>query len=129
MPLKLSEAIRLGAMLRPQAFGTYFSDGGSCAIAAAMEALGIASYSRDHGTLFDSHRSLAKRYPMLSKLRVVPPVDVNTDAPNVSNVIVRLNNDHYWTREQIADWIEQIERLQEPTSQPASRDLISSLKS
>lgn len=39
--LKLSAAIRLGAKIRPQCFGTLFSfGGGSCAMGAAAEALG-----------------------------------------------------------------------------------------
>lgn len=36
--LKLSDAMRIGAKIRPQAKGEYFVDGGSCAIGAAMEA-------------------------------------------------------------------------------------------
>jgi len=38
--LKLSEAIRIGAALRPQAIGTFYAQGGSCVLGAAYEALG-----------------------------------------------------------------------------------------
>ena len=43
--MQLSEAIRLGAMLRPQAYGHYFIRGGSCAMGAAYEAYGITDFS------------------------------------------------------------------------------------
>lgn len=36
--LKLSQAIRIGAKLRPQCFGHYFRGGASCALTAAYEA-------------------------------------------------------------------------------------------
>lgn len=36
---KLSEAIRAGAKLRPQARGFYFASGASCALGAAYEAI------------------------------------------------------------------------------------------
>lgn len=38
--LKLSEAIRIGAKLRPQGFGCAFKDGKSCAWGAAWEGIG-----------------------------------------------------------------------------------------
>lgn len=37
--LKLSEAIRIGSRIRPQAIGRYFLNGGSCALGAAAEAV------------------------------------------------------------------------------------------
>ena len=37
--IKLSQAIRIGAKLRPQCVGGMFVDGGSCAIGAAYEGL------------------------------------------------------------------------------------------
>ena len=38
--MRLSEAIRLGAMLRPQAFRPLFTDDGACALGAALLAVG-----------------------------------------------------------------------------------------
>lgn len=41
--MRLSEAIRLGAMLKPQGFGSYFRHGATCAMGAAIEAVGGAN--------------------------------------------------------------------------------------
>ena len=38
--MKLSEAIRLGAMMMPQAFRTLLTDDGACAFGAALLAVG-----------------------------------------------------------------------------------------
>lgn len=49
--MKLSEAIRIGAKLRPQGHGKFFSNGRSCAIGAAMEACGCAPESKKEDNL------------------------------------------------------------------------------
>jgi hypothetical protein len=41
--MRLSEAIRLGAMLAPQATGALFSKDGGCALGAALLAVGVTS--------------------------------------------------------------------------------------
>ena len=41
--MRLSEAIRLGAMIRPKARGRFLHNGASCAQGAALEAVGAAS--------------------------------------------------------------------------------------
>ena len=45
--MKLSAAIRIGARLRPQCRRRFYAHGGSCAIGAAYEALGITRYATD----------------------------------------------------------------------------------
>jgi len=40
--MRLSEAIRLGAMIRPKARGRFLHNGASCAQGAALEAVGAA---------------------------------------------------------------------------------------
>lgn len=81
--LKLSEAIRLGAMRRKQCRGDYFANGGSCALGAAWEgagfnpALATMDRVRDAFNLtFSQHESISNR------------------------------NDSGWTREAIADFLE-----------------------
>lgn len=95
--MKLSEAIRLGAMLRPQVFGDYFISGGSCAVGAAAEACGIAESGTQRFRVFEhSHVSVfARSCPVCG----FPP----------SNVVVHLNDWHRWTRERIADWVATVE--------------------
>lgn len=94
--MRLSEAIRLGAMMRPQVFGEYYVDGGSCAMGAACEAAGVSGQQ-------------IQRYEMQW------PDIINASCPACTghriwaSTIVHLNDDHRWTREQIADWVQTIE--------------------
>lgn len=96
--MRLSEAIRLGAMNSPQAFGTSLNRAGhTCALGAAMDAIGVASSNYmnavDH---FDelctvvTHPVTGERLCLLSVVRV-------------------LNDEHRWTRERIADFVEAVE--------------------
>ena len=80
--LKPSEAIRIGAALRPQCMNNYFMDGGSCALGAYWEGAGMAG---------DPPQC---------------PIDGFLDLPGkLANEVWR-KNDSGWTREQIADWLE-----------------------
>ncbi len=102
--MRLSEAIRLGAMLRPQAFHGLFKDGGSCALGAALDAMGITDEEA-----FQRRLSL---FEGASQIRVMVPPCCRclVDLHEVDAVIVHLNDTHQWTREQIADWVETLEQ-------------------
>lgn len=97
--LRLSEAIRLGATMRPQAFRTLVTDDGACALGAALLAVGARPE--------EAVRSALNRWPWAST--------VNADCPGcgrsrtVFRVITHLNDRHRWTREQIAKWVAGIE--------------------
>jgi len=109
--VKLSEAIRLGSMLGPQGFGCYSLGDFRCAIASA--------------TFAATGRSLAS----LSEVAELWPIVLTRPAgwhwpnpqhleggrhmnqsPTVFTAILCLNDHERWTREQIADWVEGIER-------------------
>lgn len=125
--MRISEAIRIGSLLRPQAFGAHFSeDGGSCATGAAMEAIGIepaVPVITDVTTLIGNPiyvkwratPGYVRRFDLVCPVCGDPCLDkVYTICGNPSPgglvaIIVHLNNEH-WTREQIADWVEQVER-------------------
>jgi hypothetical protein len=86
--VRLSEAIRLGAMLHPQAYGVMQQmDGerviGTCALGAAHEA-GFDILSIDN---------------------------------RLASEIQHLNDWDRWTRERIADFVESCERSEEPVSE------------
>jgi len=101
--MKLSEAMRLGAMMRPQAFGVLINrdTGGTCAIGAVMDAVGILGQ-------FGAHGRLQEVYPELTFQSVGGTINPITGAVYSRwQTIVDLNNYHKWTRERIADWIEQ----------------------
>lgn len=105
--MKLSEAIREGAKLRPQTHRRYWQPNGSCALGAAVEATkgSVAASSvsiREH--LNEVWQGLRDTYKYC-------PVDCcrwqrHEALYDVPAIVVHLNDDHDWTREEIADWVE-----------------------
>lgn len=102
--LKLSEAIRLGSMMRPQCFEDYYRNGGSCALGAALEAVGHPFGNNHPGREED-------RWPILLTVDAMPCPE-HCGQP-MFNAITHLNDFHRWPRERIADWVESIEKQQE----------------
>lgn len=98
MAIRLSEAMRLGAMMDKQHFGDYFLRARSGEVLASC-ALGAASRG---GFTYDPIRILQKQ--------VACPV-CGIEARTLRSIIVHLNDHHRWTREQIADWVEIQEQL------------------
>lgn len=97
--MRLSEAIRLGAMMRPQAFRTLFTIDEACALGAALLAVGAAQEQ--------ALRSVRKRWPWALTVSANCP-SCGRSCP-VFGVITHLNDDHRWTREKIGTWIAEIE--------------------
>ena len=97
--MKLSGAIRLGAMMKPQAFRAFVTDDGACALGAAL--LAVEAASRPHS------RAVLDRWPWA--------LTVSANCPSCGRscpifwVITHLNDNHRWTREQIARWVAGIE--------------------
>lgn len=119
--MKLSEAIRLGAMLKPQAFGEVNSSKGTCALGAAFEAAGLPIQygaavgglnTRSHLGPAMCHVIVPQAWFDLLEQQVVtcPECSFNNA---ISEVIPHLNDHHKWTRERIADWVATIEAQQE----------------
>ena len=102
--MKLSEAIRLGAMLKPQNHGFGAIDS-TCALEAACEATGL-----EHWSFTD------RIWPWLQK-GVHCPVTGCTHPSFTKDskysiyrdVVYHLNDYHYWTRERIAYWVSLVE--------------------
>ena len=117
--MKLSEQIRLGAMLKPQAFGMLRrpvdwppvlgdvlglrATEGTCAYGAAMDA-GYVGAAIDY---------VAAACPVRGHDYCTHVV-----RPYVMSVVMHLNDHHRWTREAIADWVETIEAQHEAASEP-----------
>jgi hypothetical protein len=108
--LTLSEAIRIGAMLKPQAFGWYEQGGGTCAIGAAGDAVGgLTNVTKTRWPILDAH--------------VMCPVEAcSGNVHNVGAIVVHLNDNHQWTREQIADWVQTVESERQPADASARTD-------
>lgn len=117
--MKLSVAIRLGAMIRPQGRHAYLRHGKSCAVGAALEAIGVPL--KDLGNdMFErtSEHEAAEEFARRPEFKEWSQINAKAnqvcpscskDQGSVTNAIVCLNNEHRWTRERIADWVESIE--------------------
>jgi hypothetical protein len=97
--MRLSEAILLGAMMRPQAFRALLTDDRACALGGALLAVGA--------TAEPALRSVRNRWPWAFIVSANCP-DCGRSCP-VFGVITHLNDNHRWTREQVATWVAGIE--------------------
>ena len=96
--MKLSEAIRLGSMIRPQGFYSLMQGGKSCALGAAIEATLEAGESKSS--------TVYKIWPWVYTSQYCPVCIMYLSS---TQAITHLNDIHRWTRERIADWVETIE--------------------
>jgi hypothetical protein len=97
----LAEAIMKGVRRRPvQSFGEYFGqDGGSDALGAAYE--GIFLLPRD---VRGFHPRVWRLFDFLESSARHCPGGCHKFLP-IAALMVHLNDDHEWSREQIADWV------------------------
>lgn len=112
--IKLSQAIREGAKIRPQCFSEYFlkNDDGvlcSCALGAAYETF--------HGIILDLHK-------MPDPFEIIAEFGIDHEqyiylcphccdfgfesGKSMQDLIIHLSDYHNWTREQIADHVESL---------------------
>lgn len=140
--MRLSDAIRLGSTLRPQAFGGLVTmvktDGqapviGSCAMGAAAEALGIITIDVNGHADVDTpayERWWASFRAPLHLYSCPDPKCTYTNRHSMclNTAVVHLNDAHCWTREAIADWVATVEPLEsapieEPQPQPDEEEV------
>jgi hypothetical protein len=101
---ELADFIRAGSTRGPQCFGSYFDEkGGSCALGSVYE--GVYHLPRDHGKLVPDH--LERLFRCLDEVVKPCPHKACVKRLPLAPLIVHLNDDHRWTREQIADWLTQ----------------------
>lgn len=104
--MDLAAAMREGATRRPQAFGDYFRKTpaglGSCALGAAYEAL--SGRSANWFQADEVSRALVDTLPCLVE-DATCPVGCNSNW-RLIDAVAHLNDDHRWTREAIADWLD-----------------------
>lgn len=116
--MRFSEAIRLGSMLRPQFFGRAIGrlpDGtiATCANGAALEAAGAALWFVEDGGCVRVNDGPTDEPPWghfagLEESCPIPGCMVEA-CSTIAGIAGHLNDDHRWTREQIADWAESLE--------------------
>ena len=107
--MKLSEAIRLGAMMGKPTIQTWMGeDGSSCAFGSVMLAHGF----RD-GQLMEAVAYLKMKYAIL-RITVRCPVAQCEVLHDLELMITHVFHRHDdWSRERIADWIETLEAKEE----------------
>lgn len=113
--MRLSEAIRAGAKLTPQWFGSMSDGVGTCALGGAFLVLTghLPSPGVSLANGYNSWRDLAGATEMLL-MSTAPPCGCNPfkrygGGFNVNDSIIHLNDNHRWTREAISEWVETIE--------------------
>jgi hypothetical protein len=106
--MKLSEAIRLGAMMKPQAF--IVGGDGTCALQAALDAIGM-------DTSRPSERTDAIWPQALSRMSACPECKARATVAYI--IPIHLNDRHRWTRERIADWVATVEPQEVESVTPA----------
>lgn len=111
--MRASEAMRLGATLHKQAFMSFFNLGcdgetrlrivATCALGSISAALGA--------TAAEQPELYAEAYPWIVQDgdQRLCPAECGGVMGRTDGMIVHLNDDHHWTREQIADWLETVE--------------------
>lgn len=109
-----SEAIREGAKLKAQGFDTFLNDGGTCALGAGLEAEGVDLSALDGSEIEDVEDVIGKIHPYMTDLgSILCPVEgcqrQQVAYVRLSDCVMDLNDDHKWTREAIADWLEKEE--------------------
>lgn len=121
--MKLSEAIRLGAMMKPQAFDGVLLKGQSvtvmgervdipetictCAIGAALDAIGrLPRIDYLEGCIWTDPGCF---FPILNKAAPCPVPGCEGADIDWALPVSHLNEEHRWTRERIADWVESVE--------------------
>lgn len=104
-----SEAIREGAKLRPQGFDRLFKDGRTCAVGAGLDAMGVdldqiggmAEYANIRDELTPEYSYLFEQ----TSARC-PIAECCSGFCHLQDAILHFNDEHKWTREAIADWLE-----------------------
>jgi hypothetical protein len=109
-----SEAMREGAKLKPAVRGWTYVNGATCAIGAGLDALGILQ--TDHAQTDPANESFAtleSTYPYLYEGEVSCPGEschsfrwTRLGGERLYSTIIHLFDEHEWTREAIADWLE-----------------------
>ena len=120
--MKLSEAIRLGAMLHPQAFDAFRTpEGHTCVMAAAADAAGLVTTPGR-----SPMPALRETFPILNTIITGDhrfQVDCQYAADfdlegELTQILVFMNDCLHWSRERIADWIEQEVESRFPSRRP-----------
>jgi hypothetical protein len=118
--MRLSEAMRLGAMMVPQGrVHRHINSLGNraCSLSEAVKACALGHAQLAAGISDINEKYAESLWPiLLEKLGYPPGIKLCWD-PRLIDAITRLNDSFGWTTNQIADWVESIERAEEAAAQ------------
>lgn len=119
--MKLSQAMREGAAKRPQCRDVFFNKIRgvlcSCALGAAFEGGGLINGAALTRRAVELHMGLIAQFEGFETYDVnnsgmlpfpCPSFSCNERPAQLPEIAVHLNDEHNWSREQIADWLESI---------------------
>jgi hypothetical protein len=118
MTMKLSEAILMNGMTKPQGFGgeSFSSPDAPCALGGALQSVGRQLVGRLSVDV--NYLAVGELWPWTRKEAFCPMcADVDDLHVRFIAVIWHLNDEHRWTRAQIAEWVASVEP-KEPTETP-----------
>ena len=121
--MKLSEAIRLGAMATGRASGDFYKNGNTCALGAAFYAIGGLEYTDNTAMPYMGLDTPFGPWGwMHTRIARCPGCE---NVSSVRYLIPHLNNNigHSWSRERIAAWVATIEPQEETPNEEATRAL------
>lgn len=106
--MKLSEAMSLGATLKPQSFGEWGDDKSTCALGAALDAIGqLSKYEAV------SEKRAKQIWPWLrvdiSGVYQPACAECGYKFHNILDLVMHWNDKHKHARERIAKWLEKLE--------------------
>lgn len=114
--MKLSEAIRMNGMMKPQGFGpdAIISADAPCAIGGALQSVGRQSKTNS----LSNYGRLLEIWPFARRnISNCPASDCcdyrGLTLNHLETVLWHLNDVHAWTRQQIADWVATVEPQEE----------------
>ena len=103
--MKLSEAIRMNGMMKPQGFGadSLYSLDAPCALGGALQSIGTPAKNQT------DYSPVKVAWPWVKEPEFSCPIAKGCSPRTPLQMIWHLNDTHRWTRSQIADWVETVE--------------------
>lgn len=123
--MKLSDCMREGAKRSGQAFGALQTvDGRTCAMGAAMLGGGMI-INEQFGPWVPAIYELWSQFPWLRTVLADCPECGPGWRETVYGIAIHVNDNHHWTRERIADWLDTVDpTILEPVVESETEELI-----
>lgn len=116
--LTLSEAILAGSKVTRKANGVLFRTGATCALGSAYVGGALTGYQefissaafRQENDEVRAYAVLTDRWPLLAEQVVNPTIPTDYLIDTLENTITDLNDNHGWSRQMIAYYVQCVER-------------------